>query len=102
LKQNALAQYWFHFVKTNIMKTVIGYFFLALGATFAGVVLTVIYFVLTGKLYLLDNQTQDPFYRTTLIIYSIFHVLVMFPLFYYGIKWIKKDERYEVPPSVKV
>ena len=79
------------------MKTAIGYFFLALGATFAGVALTVLYFALAGKLSLLDNQTQSLFYRTALIIYSIFHVLVMFPLFYYGVKWIKKDSKYDAP-----
>lgn len=82
------------------MKTVVGYFFLALGATFAGVVLTVLYFVFTGKISLLESQTQEPFYRTLLIVYSIFHVLVMFPLFYYGIKWIKKDAKYDVHRSV--
>ncbi|MDB5257618.1 MAG: hypothetical protein JWM14_2313 [Chitinophagaceae bacterium] len=84
------------------MKTAIGYFFLALGATFAGVALTVVFFALTGKLQALDHQaTYDPLHRTALIAYSIFHVGVIFPLFYFGVKWIKKEVNYTSPPTGK-
>ncbi len=67
------------------MKTALGYFFLALGATFAGVVLTVLFFVVRGKLYLLDNQMDVPFQRVAMTVY--------------GIKWIKRDVHEEIPPT---
>ena len=73
------------------MKTALGYFFLALGATFAGVVLTVLYFVVRGKLHLLDGQLQVPMHRVAMGIYGVIHVLSIFPLFYFGMKWIKRE-----------
>jgi len=84
------------------MKTALGYFFLALGATFAGVALMVIFFALTGRLEALDHQaTYDPLHRAALIAYSIFHVVAIFPLFYYGIKWIKREVHEPIPPTGK-
>lgn len=84
------------------MKTPLGYFFLALGATFAGVALVVIFFALTGRLDSLDHQaTYDPMHRTGLIVYSIVHVLAIFPLFYFGMKWIKREVHEPIPPTGK-
>jgi len=81
------------------MKTALGYFFLALGATFGGVVLGVLYFVVRGKLYLLDGQMDVPYQRVAMTVYGIFHVLAIFPLFYFGIKWIKREANEEIPPT---
>ena len=78
------------------MKPALGYFFLALGATFAGVALVVLYFAITGKLQMLDHQVNyDPLHRIGLIVYSIFHVIAIFPLFIYGMKWIKRDDLHQ-------
>jgi hypothetical protein len=73
------------------MKTALGYFFLSLGATFAGVVLAVLYFIVRGKLYLLDGQMGIPMQRIAMTVYAVFHVLAIFPLFYFGVKWIKRE-----------
>jgi hypothetical protein len=81
------------------MKTALGYFFLSLGATFAGVVLAVLYFVVRGKIQLLDGQMDVPFQRVAMMVYGIFHILAIFPLFYYGIKWIKREVNEPVPPT---
>ncbi len=83
------------------MKTAIGYFFLALGATFAGVVLAVLYFAVRGKLHLLDGQLEVPMHRVAMSIYGVIHVLSIFPLFYFGIKWIKREVNEPTPPTGK-
>ena len=83
----------------TLMKTAIGYAFLAFAAFMAGVFLIVIYYSVRGKIHIIDPAYHSPLYLTGTIILGAANLIALFPLTYYGFKWIKKELHYTSPPT---
>lgn len=80
------------------MKTAFGYFFLSLAATMTGLLLYVLYFIVTGQGNSLDPLTHNRIHEVELIIYGVFFIIVLVPLIYFGLKWIKREEEHPTTP----
>jgi hypothetical protein len=81
------------------MKTAIGYAFLAFAAFMATVFMIVIYYSIRGKIHIIDPAYHGPLYLTGTIILGLANLIAIFPLTYYGFKWIKKELPYASPPT---
>ena len=81
------------------MKTALGYAFLAFAAFMAGVFLIVIYYSVRGKIHIIDPEYHSALYLTGTIVLGIANLIALFPLAYFGFKWIKKELHYVSPPT---
>lgn len=82
------------------MKTALDYLFLAFAAMIVGLIIFSIIYALTGKLTpLLIVQDYTAENWTHLIGFWAIQLVVVFPLAYYGFKWIKREANYPSPPT---
>ena len=73
------------------MKTALGYAFLAFSAFMAFIFIIVIYYSVRGKIHIIDPAYHGPLYLIGAGILGLANLIAVFPLAYYGFKWIKKE-----------
>lgn len=83
------------------MKTALGYLFLAFAGFLTAMIGIVIYYSVRGRLGVIDPEPHSSLYMLGVWIGGIICVVSVFPLTFYGFKWIKKESNFITPPTGK-